>query len=126
MGRSAFAASFDELATQLIDALFTHEVIFKTVTATRANPWEEASEQTETVTGLIKAGVLGPGQYRWNGQLIESDRRIVYVDRVSLATVIDLVTIVEIDGENHAIDSITGYPEGLLASAYEITAMIGG
>lgn len=126
MARSEFAASFDATASELVAALFTHEVVFKTVDKTRGNPWESETAETVTASAPIKAGVLGPGTYRWNGQLVESDRRVVYVDSQSVTQVIDVASVIEIDGEDHAIETVTGYPEGANASAYEILVMIGG
>lgn len=124
MGRSDFAASFDQIATQLLAELYTHEVTFRRSTFTRANPWEAPTAEVSADQVNVKAAVLGPGTQRFNGELVEQDQRVVYVDRASLTTALDTETMIVIDGEEHPVISFVGYPEGALASAWEIFVRI--
>ena len=120
MGRSTFAESFDAVATEVLAELFTHELDYANFTLTRANPWEAFSASATTTASTIKSAVLGPGTRRFNGELIEEDRRVVYVDRVSLTVTPDTGTKITIDGEEHSVLRVVGYPEGALPSLWEI------
>lgn len=125
MGRSAFASSFDELARDLIATLFTHDdIVVKEITKTRGNPWEKSTAETVS-SQTLKGAVLGPGERRWNGELVPEKTRIVYLDNETLTITPTSETVVSIDSVDHAVVSVKGYPEGATPSAYEITVAIG-
>lgn len=124
MARSSFAASFDPLATEILAELFTHTIKLRRSTFTRANPWEAPTAESVTEQTGLKAAVLGPGTRRYNGELIEADHRVVYVDKASVTLTVDTETVVVIDDEEHALIMVTGYPEGANASLLEITVKV--
>lgn len=124
MARSPIVASFDAKATAILAKLYTHEITLKRTAYTRTNAWEAPTASTDTTEADIKAAVLGPGTRRFNGELVEQDERVVYVDKASITTVIDTETVIVIDGEDHPVLRVVGFPEGANASAYEIIVRI--